>query len=76
MIDKEDVAKLASIFANRVRLAKMTEDEAAKEVRLEHQRVVKWLASKSEKVGSFVWFCDIFDHEPDAVRRAIQEKKQ
>jgi hypothetical protein len=74
-LDNEELAKLAARFANRVRLLKMTEDEAAEEIRLEHRHLVQWLASKSEKVGSFVWFCDVFDHDAGAVRRAIAERK-
>lgn len=74
-LSDEEITKLAAIFEHRQRLLKMTEDEAAEEARLEHRRAVKWYAAKGEKAGSFVWFCDVFGHEPSAVRRAIQEKR-
>jgi len=73
--DNEDIARLAAVFENRVKLAKMTEDEAAEEVRLEHRRVLKWLDAKTEKQGSFLWFCDVFELDAGAVRKAIAERR-
>lgn len=70
-----DRETLAPIFASRVRLAKMTPEEAVDQALLEHKRTLRWVASQSTKEGSFLWMCDYFDLEPDAVRRAIQEKK-
>lgn len=72
-MEREELAKR---FAQRVRLLKMTEDECAEEARQEHRFLTKWAASKSQKIGSFIWFCDEFGMEFDAVRRAIQERKQ
>lgn len=66
---------LGAIFASRVQLAKKTEDQAAQEARLEHQRTLAWVESNSQKEKSFLWYCDEFDLEPDAVRRAIKEKR-
>ncbi len=66
---------LAATFASRVRLAKMTEEEAVCQAIGEYKRTLKWVASPSKAEGSFLWTCDYFDLEPDAVRRAIQEKK-
>ncbi len=67
-VDRET---LASIFASRVGLAKMTEDEAAAQARVEHQKTLKWVASPSTKEGSFVWMCEEYDFDVGAVRRAI-----
>jgi hypothetical protein len=69
-IDRET---LAAIFASRVSLAKKTEDYAAEEARIEHRKTIKWIASSSQKEGSFLWFCDEFDLDGGAVRRAIAE---
>jgi len=73
--DNDDIAKLAAVFANRVRILKLTEDEVAEEARQDHRRFVKWLAAKTEKQGSFAWFCDVFDLDAGAVRKAIAERK-
>lgn len=74
--EQTDREVLASIFASRVSLAKMTEDEAAEASRLEHHRTLQWVKSESQKEQSFRWFCDMFDLEASAVRRAIQEKRK
>ena len=66
---------LAAVFASRVALAKKTEDEAAADARVEHQRVQKWIKSDAKKERSFVWYCDTFDLDVSAVRRAIAERK-
>ena len=71
-VDKE---VLAATFAARVRLAKLTEEEAAVQAREEWLKTQKWVASTSQKEGSFLWFCDEFDLDAGAVRRAIQEKR-
>lgn len=68
-IDRET---LAAIFASRVGLAKRSEDEAAADARVEHQKTVKWIASNSRAEKSFLWFCDEFDLDGGAVRRAIE----
>jgi hypothetical protein len=66
---------LAAVFTARVSLCKKSEQEAASEAIAERLRCLEWM--KSNKVGerSFLWFCDEFDLDPDAVRRAIQEGK-
>jgi cation transport regulator ChaB len=66
---------LAAVFASRVSTAKKTEDEAAEEAREEHRRTIAWVANNSQKEKSFLWFCDEFDLDAGAVRRAIQEKR-
>lgn len=71
-IDRET---LAAIFASRVALAKKTEDQAAADARQEHAKTLKWIASDSTKEKSFRWFCDEFDLDVSAVRRAIAERK-
>ena len=71
-VDRET---LAAIFASRVSLAKKTEDQAAEDARVEHRKTIRWLASNGTKDGSFLFFCEEFDLAPDAVRRAIAEKK-
>lgn len=72
---KHDREILAAVFASRVSLAKKTEDQAAEEARLEHRRTLAWVASNSQKEKSFLWFCDEFDLDASAVRRAIEEKR-
>lgn len=74
-MEPQDREVLAAVFASRVALAKKTEDEAASDARVEHQRTVAWIASNSQKEKSFVWFCDEFDLDAGAVRRAIEEKR-
>lgn len=74
-MESQDRDVMTAIFAARVSLAKKTEDEAAAEARVEHQRCLAWIASNSQKEKSFLWFCDSYDLDPSAVRRAIQEKR-
>lgn len=74
-IEQVDKEVLAAVFASRVSLAKKTEDQAAEEARLEHRRTLAWVASNSQKEQSFIWFCDEFDLDASAVRRAIEEKR-
>jgi hypothetical protein len=71
-VDKE---VLAAVFAARVQLAKKTEVEVVSEARREYATCVVWVNSNSQKEKSFLWFCDEFDLDPGAVRRAIQEKR-
>lgn len=66
----------AERFAQRVVLAKMTEQEAIDQTRNEWVQVQKWVASDSERPGTFRWMCDLFDLEADAVRKAIKEKRK
>lgn len=75
MIDTQDKDILSAVFASRVALAKKTEDEAAADAREEHRRCVAWVANNSQKDKSFIWFCDEFDLDASAVRRAIAEKR-
>lgn len=75
-VNEVDRETLAAIFASRVSLAKRTEDEAAADARVEHQKTVKWIASPSKAEKSFLWFCDSFDLDAGAVRRAIAERKK
>lgn len=70
-----DPREYAARFAERVVLAKMTRDDAIAQTAAEWDSVQKWIASDSERPGSFVHMCDTFGHEPSAVRRAIREKK-
>lgn len=65
---------LSSIFASRVRLAKMDEEEAVEQCRREWRKTQKWIASSDTKDGSFLWFCLEFDLDAGAVRKAIKEK--
>jgi hypothetical protein len=71
-----DKQVLAATFAARVRLAKLSEDEATAEAQLEWYRTQKWIVSTSMRPGSFLWFCDEFDLDASAVRRAIKEKRK
>lgn len=69
-----DMDVLRAVFASRVATAKLTVAEAIQQAEGEWQQNIKWVASKSEAKGSFLWYCDVFDLEPSAVRRAIKEK--
>jgi hypothetical protein len=71
-----DIDVLRSVFASRCQLAKKTEEEAAAEAIAELQATMAWVKSNSRAEKSFLWFCDEFDLEPSAVRRAIQEKRK
>ncbi len=75
-LNEVDRETLAAIFASRVSLAKRTEDEAAADARVEHQKTVKWIASPAKAEKSFLWFCDEFDLDAGAVRKAIVEKRK
>ena len=66
---------LQSVFTSRVALAKMTCEEATLQAGIEWHKTQKWVASDSDKDGSFNWFCQEFDLDASAVRRAIKEKK-
>ena len=70
-----DTEILAATFASRVRLAKLTAHEAIAQAEQEWQKTQAWVASASQKEGSFLWFCDEFDLDASAVRRAIKEKR-
>lgn len=71
----QDREILAAVFASRVSLAKKTESEAASEAVAEWNKTQKWIASASQKEGSFLWFCMEFDLDAGSVRRAVQEKR-
>ena len=75
-VNEVDRETLAAIFACRVSLAKRTEDEAAEDARAEHRKTVAWIKSPAKGEKSFLWFCDEFDVEASAVRRAIAEKRK
>lgn len=75
-VESIDKDILAARFASRVRLAKMTEDEAVAEARRDWAFALKWIGSTSSKEGTFLWYCDEFDLDPGAVRRAIKEKRK
>ncbi len=75
-VNEVDRETLAAIFASRVSLAKRTEDEAAADARVEHQKTVKWIASPAKGEKSFLWFCDEFDLDPGAVRKAVAERRK
>lgn len=74
-MEPQDREVLAAVFASRVGLAKKTEEEAAAEAVAELKRCLAWIASNSQREKSFLWFCDEFDLDAGAVRRAIQEKR-
>lgn len=70
-----DRAVLEATFRSRIELAKMTELEAQTQARDEWLRTQGWIRSQSQATGSFLWFCDEFELDPSAVRRAIRERK-
>ena len=67
---------LAGVFASRVRLAKKSREEAAAEAVRELEIALAWVKSPAKKEGSFLWFCDEFDLDASAVRRAIETGKK
>ncbi len=69
-----DRETLGAIFASRVTLSKKTEDEAVADARIEHKRTLLWIASTSQKEGSFLWFCNEFDLDAGSVRAAIARR--
>ena len=71
-----DKETLAALFASRISLAKKSLAEAIEEITRDYEHTKTWVASQSQKEGSFLWFCDVFELEPDAVRRAIKEKRK
>lgn len=73
--DSQDREVLAAIFAARVQLAKKSLEQVLEEAAEEYRRTVAWVNSASRAEKSFRWFCDEFDMECDAVRRAIREKR-
>lgn len=73
-VDASDRATLAAVFAARVNLAKISEEQAIEDARDEWRRTQTWVKSPSKKPGSFLWFCDTFEHDAGAVRRAIAAK--
>ena len=76
MTDDTDVNVLRGVFAARVQLAKMPAQEAIKQAYSEWYSAQRWVASTSNKEGSFNWFCDEFDLDAGAVRRAIKERRE
>jgi len=70
-----DLETLRAVFASRVQFAKITVEEALEDTRKEHRNVLDWVRSSSQREGSFCWYCDAFDLEADAVRRAIKERR-
>lgn len=71
VLDREEQAKR---FAERVTLAKLTEAEAIAQTTKEWWSVQRWVASSTMAPGSFLYMCDVFELEPDAVRKAIKDK--
>jgi hypothetical protein len=67
-----DKQVLSATFAARVQLAKLDEVEAVDQ----WQKTQRWVLSESHREGSFLWFCDEFDLDASAVRRAIKEKRK
>lgn len=70
-----DKQVLRAVFASRVALAKLTAHEAILQAEAEWQKTQLWAASNSQREGSFLWFCDEFELDASAVRRAIKERK-
>jgi len=71
----QDAEILGAVFAARVMLAKKTPEQVIHEAITEFTRTLAWVASNSKKEHSFMWYCDEFDLDPGAVRKAIKEKR-
>lgn len=69
-----DAEVLGAIFAARVQLAKRTEEEVVQAAVLELLAAVLWVGSSAKREGSFLWFCNEFDLDASAVRRAIRDR--
>lgn len=67
---------LAAVFASRVTLAKKTEEQAAEDAIKEWKATQAWVTSRSTAEQSFLWYCDEFELDASAVRRAIQERRK
>ena len=76
MSNTVDANVLRAVFAARVSLAKLSKEEAVMHAKDEWEKTQRWVASPSTKEGSFVWFCQEFDLDEGAVRRAIVEKRK
>ncbi len=71
VVDRE---VLSSIFASRLSLARKTEEEAIEEARVLRRDATAWVSSDSQRMYSFLWFCDVLDVEAGAMRRAVKER--
>lgn len=71
---KEELRKMREWFAERALLAKMTLRQALAQTRQEWHLIQEWVASDSNAKASFNWYCEFFDMEPSAVRRAIETR--
>lgn len=67
---------LAAVFTARVSLCKKSEAEAASEAISERLRCLEWLKSNKADERSFLWFCDEFDLDYSAVRKAVMEGRK
>ena len=77
MVEEPTKGDLARDFAWLVLLAKLRDEkELIAFAKKEWKRAKAWVASDNEGEGSFCWACDSFDLEPDAVRRAIKERRK
>lgn len=65
-----DRAILSSVMLARIMTAKLSLDDAMEMARGEWEADVLWITSNAKGEGSFLWFCDQLDLEPDAVREA------
>jgi hypothetical protein len=74
-MEPQDKEVLAAVFASRVSLAKEDKQTVIDKAVLEWERTLLWIASNSQKEKSFLWFCDEFDLDAGAVRRAIEERR-
>ena len=66
---------LASVFAARCAIARKPREAAMKEAGEEWDRTVRWIDSKARGQGSFLDWCDEFDLDAGAVRKAIAKAR-
>ncbi len=76
MSDTVDANVLRAVFAARVSLAKLTKTEAVAHAEDEWEKTQRWVESASCREGTFNWFCQEFDLDESAVRRAIRERRK
>jgi hypothetical protein len=69
LISDRDV--LETEFLVRVKLAGQKRETAAQEADAEWEEARAWIRSNDRKAHSFLWYCDVFDLEPSAVRRKV-----
>jgi hypothetical protein len=70
-VENPDREVLQAVFSARIELLTQSLKQAREDAATEWVRARAWMASDSRKQGSFIWYCQELDLEPDAVRKSI-----